>query len=417
MSYPNGYWQWDSSQRRYYHYDPVTRQRTWRPVQPASQSSASQPPRTAPVPVRRTSHDVRPNDAATSPHSGGSSLAGLETATNSLNVAARSPPAPYIQPSVEATNRPQQAHLIPVGQRGRTFTGASDARVGDRERLDHRFKVRESPGRFFRQGRVFQILFSEQAGPTSDNTTEITRDSRFGERFYMKPRKFVVIRGDDHACTVLGIFTYENQGVSKSGVRKADHAIIYTGRNVPEALEIERPRRREEGMRALPIRVDPSERDYSLSNLSRINFAKVYTVEHNVKAFDFGMVNEQSMHALMTQFELVFFRRPEVLVTAVPTNVAQPQQHFRPRADSAQAQTDASSSQRAPGPNNASGDNGTAQRVDRLARYFELREECSAIEGRQMLAVRIEALKDQGYDGRAAVDHMYQLVFARDFDN
>lgn len=59
-------------------------------------------------------------------------------------------------------------------------------------------------------------------------------------------------------------------------------------------------------MRPSPIRVDPDEKGSKLNPCSRVNFGKVYTIEHNVKVKSWGMVNRDSMQALLFQFRDVW---------------------------------------------------------------------------------------------------------------
>jgi hypothetical protein len=54
------------------------------------------------------------------------------------------------------------------------------------------------------------------------------------------------------------------------------------------------------------IRVVPKSRTDKMDELSRVNFAKIYTVEHNVKVYDFGDVHERYKHILKQQFRLVW---------------------------------------------------------------------------------------------------------------
>jgi hypothetical protein len=54
----------------------------------------------------------------------------------------------------------------------------------------------------------------------------------------------------------------------------------------------------ETGMTKKPIRVNPVTAQ-RLDPLSRINFAKVYTVEHNVRVMPVGQVAEESKYLLV----------------------------------------------------------------------------------------------------------------------
>jgi hypothetical protein len=49
----------------------------------------------------------------------------------------------------------------------------------------------------------------------------------------------------------------------------------------------------------------------ALDVMSRVNFGKIYTVEHNVKVFDFGQVHNESRLVLNRQFWEVLNRRSQ----------------------------------------------------------------------------------------------------------
>jgi hypothetical protein len=72
--------------------------------------------------------------------------------------------------------------------------------------------------------------------------------------------------------------------VLKPGVHPEDHAVVYSSKR-PSFLE------REEGlMSKSPIRIEVISDAHKLDPLSRLNYAKLYTVEHNVKVFFIGHV-------------------------------------------------------------------------------------------------------------------------------
>ena len=87
---------------------------------------------------------------------------------------------------------------------------------------------------------------------------------------------------------------------------KAEHGIVYTGKKAPSPLPSELPRRGEVGMQPIPIRIDPDDPTQKLQNESRINYGKVYTVEHNIKVHSVGMVNREALLALLGQFQQVW---------------------------------------------------------------------------------------------------------------
>ncbi|EME45358.1 hypothetical protein DOTSEDRAFT_150357, partial [Dothistroma septosporum NZE10] len=154
------------------------------------------------------------------------------------------------------------------------------------ERLDPAYKKRSSS--FFSRGKVFLTLWSE---PTTreDPSTEVTR-VRFGQTVFSRIRRFIVIKEGPAFCTAVQITTYTSQGVSKAGIKKSDHAIVHTGTDPPSPLPEEEAVHPHERMLQPPIRIDPVSPGDKLDALSRINYGKVYTIEHNLKVKPFGMV-------------------------------------------------------------------------------------------------------------------------------
>jgi len=100
------------------------------------------------------------------------------------------------------------------------------------------------------------------------------------------------------------INTYGNQGVAKHGVVKANHAVLHNHDSTPRLTEAERPMVNERGMLS-PIRVRgrlPHDRCHPMA---RINFARTYTVEHNVKVYHFGNVVKDDVSVLFEQWQRV----------------------------------------------------------------------------------------------------------------
>lgn len=52
-----------------------------------------------------------------------------------------------------------------------------------------------------------------------------------------------------------------------------------------------------------PIKVRPRDRRDRMEPMSRVNFGKIYTVEHNVKVYDFGDVERNDLHRLRSQWK------------------------------------------------------------------------------------------------------------------
>jgi hypothetical protein len=82
-----------------------------------------------------------------------------------------------------------------------------------------------------------------------------------------------------------------------------EHGVVYTGPYPP------RPVANEGKMLTIPIRIDPSEKFGTLHPASRVDYAKTYNIEHNVKVRPFGMVNSQSMNPLIRQWAQILMRR------------------------------------------------------------------------------------------------------------
>jgi hypothetical protein len=181
-----------------------------------------------------------------------------------------------------------------------------ETQSGNAEKLDSSFFIRSRS--FFSVGRVFKVLWAEPAGGNATVITNNTFQNHLGERVHSKVRWFVVIREGSYYCGALPIATYGGRGVAKPGVVKSEHGIIYTGRSIPRPDETELPTRpNEQGMRSEPIQVDPDSPIDRLDPKSRINFAAVSTVHHNIKAKSMGMVNRNSIRILLQHFQNVWF--------------------------------------------------------------------------------------------------------------
>jgi hypothetical protein len=96
----------------------------------------------------------------------------------------------------------------------------------------------------------------------------------------------------------IPILTYGFQGVLKYGVRPEDHAVVYSSRRDGPYISD-----REEGlMSKRPIRIEIKDPSHKLDPHSRLNYAKVYTVEHNVKVLFIGRVAEVFEQSVVTAF-------------------------------------------------------------------------------------------------------------------
>jgi hypothetical protein len=91
--------------------------------------------------------------------------------------------------------------------------------------------------------------------------------------------------------------TYGGRATTKPGVHANDHAIIYTDRAMLVAGEADLAKR--------PIRVKPYSPEHLLEPASRLNYAKVYTVEYNAKVWFIGEIHESSEWLLTAAYNEV----------------------------------------------------------------------------------------------------------------
>ncbi|KAG2421228.1 hypothetical protein HFD88_000844 [Aspergillus terreus] len=155
--------------------------------------------------------------------------------------------------------------------------------------LDPRYQVRTDPRRFFRQGRVFSVLWHENAGAASHKTEATFIAGQFGEPVYSHIRRMVVVKEYGDCAWCFPIYTYQGRGVSKNAVDASKHAVIYMEGSKPATLPSE-PR-----MLSKALELRPLCSDDKLSPMARLNFGKLFTVEHNVKVRPIGKISEQSM--------------------------------------------------------------------------------------------------------------------------
>jgi hypothetical protein len=124
------------------------------------------------------------------------------------------------------------------------------------------------------------VLWSE---PTGSAVTEIT-ERGISKTTFQKQRRFVIVDTRTGHSLCLPIMTYGRQGTLKYGVHPQDHAAIYSsGREGPLVLD-------NEDLGQPPIRVNVIDVSHKLDPTSRLNYAKIYTVEHNVKVYFIGKV-------------------------------------------------------------------------------------------------------------------------------
>lgn len=160
------------------------------------------------------------------------------------------------------------------------------------------FKVRQS--RDFRFGKVFKVLWSEPSGNSGYESSSIVTANHIqqGDTYFMKVRRFVVIKAMKGHCICLPILTYGGQGTRKRGVHPGDHAPISN----KGTRAVFAPNEREHGLLRTSIRFTPKTPLDKLDGMSRINYAKPYTVEYNVKVLFIGKIDPESERELVSNY-------------------------------------------------------------------------------------------------------------------
>jgi hypothetical protein len=111
-------------------------------------------------------------------------------------------------------------------------------------------------------------------------------------RPFVEIARFAVVRPNSTFSVCLRISTYSGQGTTKPGVAGHRHAAVipvggtvqkhYLGENIIDE----------------PIEVKIENPEVTIDSMSRINFAKPYTVEHNVQVRNIGRVVGDSVGRL-----------------------------------------------------------------------------------------------------------------------
>ncbi|KAK5051336.1 hypothetical protein LTR84_002988 [Exophiala bonariae] len=207
------------------------------------------------------------------------------------------------QPTATVTSNPQRDEDYFSGitrQAVSKSTRVSGRQFEDPEKLDRRFKLQDGKT-FFTQGRVFMMMYPEPKGknPKSSDILDTGPDSslsvikdRYKQDVFTHEKRFVVIRWREGYCLCVPINSYRDSGVAKKGMQrreKAAHAIIYDNSKRPTMPILPG----EEDIVKKPIAVDMIG-SHTLTKTSRIHFAKIYTIEWNVKVMAIGKIADKS---------------------------------------------------------------------------------------------------------------------------
>jgi hypothetical protein len=135
--------------------------------------------------------------------------------------------------------------------------------------------IAANPRAFFKKGRVFMTAWVEPKDLSKDFSTERAQ--------------FAVVKPHPTFSVCLRISTYSGQATTKPGLIVRDHAAV-----VPLGGDFV-PHPEGEHMEKEPIVVKVENESVTIDPMSRINFAKPYTIEHNVKILNVGRVVGESV--------------------------------------------------------------------------------------------------------------------------
>ncbi|TGO20990.1 hypothetical protein BPAE_0250g00020 [Botrytis paeoniae] len=169
-----------------------------------------------------------------------------------------------------------------------------DKRSMQHRNFDPNYKVHSA--REFTFGRVFKVLWSEPSGSSVGGGKFSSHGKEHGEMIFAHVRKFVIIDYRRGHCLCLPIMTYGGRATSQPGVHAEEHAIIYTTK--PKLA----PNEHISQMIFHPIRMIPDSARHHLDLASRINYAKTYTVEYNVKVWFIGKIDQDSEQTLRESY-------------------------------------------------------------------------------------------------------------------
>jgi len=267
-------------------------------------------------------HGTTPNTATSFGRRGSDNLT---TAMENMNVTGRhNPPPSGQQPSGQ---KQTHRHGSSGGRRGNSLASVEEnpsrpgrfgknwtlgeeapdvkATDGDTETLDPRYKKRRDAKEFFTVGRVFAMLWHDNAGDPRGPGQGLgepvyTSIGRYNEKIYSHIRRMVVVREKHGYSLCIPINTYGRRGLAAKKFNQEDfedHAIVYGSQfDAPEALEGEGQMTKD------PIAVDLAP-GQELADTSRLNFGKPQSVDWNVKVMNVGKVSKRSMPFLEGYWE------------------------------------------------------------------------------------------------------------------
>lgn len=180
------------------------------------------------------------------------------------------------------------------------------------------FYVRDR--RFFQEGRVFAVLFS-QTGPSATDYNTSRSIVRYHNRNIRSSRRFVVVRVKREFCFACPIFTYSGRATTKAGVRASEHGIVFSEGQKPQLLP------GEAGIVKPSIAVSTASGELKLPVASRIYYGIHHPIQYNIKVKDIGQVLPSHVPSLIGNWKAEdngeTQQAPEVTAEAASANPEQ----------------------------------------------------------------------------------------------
>lgn len=106
----------------------------------------------------------------------------------------------------------------------------------------------------------------------------------------------MVIRPRSSHCLCLPISTYQGKATANAGITAQDHAAI-----IPIGSEVQlHPD--EQVLKKAPLQIKVEDDKISIDPMSRVNFARVSTLEYNLKVRNVGRVVAESIKVMEQHF-------------------------------------------------------------------------------------------------------------------
>ncbi|KAH8591810.1 hypothetical protein B0O99DRAFT_690358 [Bisporella sp. PMI_857] len=180
----------------------------------------------------------------------------------------------------------------------------NDGSSTDTSGLYARYEVSEGKSQrsFWKVGRVFATLWTEPARDQSVSSEQI-QTIWLGGKAFSEIRRFVVLQNGHGNSICCPIHTYNNRATLKDNLPDVQqHAIIYTSSKPPDEYwyKDDDGSKVYENLSKEPIKVkrETTYKEGDLGTSSRLNYSKLYTVEHYSRVLNIGMVEDRSMAAL-----------------------------------------------------------------------------------------------------------------------